>query len=69
MAIYPFMNVQTFSFEVCNFTHDFNNQQEAEAAWKLTTTVLRKTWHVNQIFELVLEQCVANYYRDNTIAK
>ena len=41
-------------------------QQEAEAAWKLTTTVLRKAWHVNQIFELVLEQCVANYYRDNT---
>ena len=31
-----------------------NNKQEAEAAWKLTTTVLRKTWHVNQIFELVL---------------
>ena len=45
------------------------NKQEAEAAWKLTTTVLRKTWYVNQIFELVLEQCVANYYRDNTIAK
>ena len=43
-----------------------NTKQEAEAAWKLTTTVLRKTWHVNQIFELVLEQCVANYYRDNT---
>ena len=46
-----------------------NLKQEAEAAWKLTTTVLRKTWHMNQIFELVLEQCVANYYRDNTIAK
>ena len=24
---------------------------------------------MNQIFELVLEQCVANYYGDNTIAK
>ena len=24
---------------------------------------------VNQIFELILEQCVANYYGDNTIAK
>ena len=42
------------------------NKQEAEAAWKLTT-ILRKTWHVNQIFELILEQCVANYYGDNTI--
>ena len=31
--------------------------------------LLRKTWHVNQIFELILEQCVANYYADNTIAK
>ena len=31
--------------------------------------LLRKTWHVNQIFELILEQCVANYYGDNTIAK
>ena len=31
--------------------------------------LLRKTWQVNQIFELILEQCVANYYRDNTIAK
>ena len=44
-------------------------QQEAESAWKLTTIVLRKTLHVNQIFELILEQCVANYYGDNTIAK
>ena len=25
--------------------------------------------HVNQIFELILEQCVANYYGDNAIAK
>ena len=24
--------------------------------------LLRKTWHVNQIFELILEQCIANYY-------
>ena len=31
--------------------------------------LLRKTCHVNQIFELILEQCVANYYGDNTIAK
>ena len=29
---------------------------------------LRKTWHMNQIFELILEQYVANY-EDNTIAK
>ena len=44
-------------------------KQEAEAAWKLTTTVIRKTWHVNQIFELILEQCVATYYGDNAIVK
>ena len=32
--------------------------------------LLRKTLHVNQIFELILDQqCVANYYGDNTIAK
>ena len=31
--------------------------------------LIRKTWHVNQIFELILEQCAANYYGDNTIAK
>ena len=31
--------------------------------------LIRKTWHVNQIFELILEQCVANYYGDNTIVK
>ena len=31
--------------------------------------LLRKTLHVNQIFELIIEQCVANYYGDNTIAK
>ena len=31
--------------------------------------LLRRTWQVNQIFELILEQCVANYYGDNTIAK
>ena len=31
--------------------------------------LLRKTLHVNQIFKLILEQCVANYYGDNTIAK
>ena len=40
----------------------FNNKQEAEEAWKLTTIK-------NQIFELILEQCIANYYGDNTIAK
>ena len=31
--------------------------------------LIRKTWHVNQIFELILEQWVANYYGDNTIVK
>ena len=31
----------------------------------LKTQLLRKTWHVNQIFELILEQCVANYYGNN----
>ena len=31
--------------------------------------LLRKTRHVNQILELILEQCVDNYYGDNTIAK
>ena len=47
-----------FSELVVNRSYYFIFKQEAEAAW-----------HVNQIFELVLEQCVANYYRDNTIAK
>ena len=42
-------------------------QQEAETAWKLQ--LLRRTWHMNQIFELNLEQFLANYYGDNTIAK
>ena len=37
--------------------------------WLENSQLLRKTWHVNQIFELILEQCVANYYGDNTIAK
>ena len=31
--------------------------------------LLRKIWHVNQIFELILEQRVPNYYGDMTIAK
>ena len=32
--------------------------------------LLRKTSHLNQISELILKQCVANYYyADNTIAK
>ena len=26
-------------------------------------------WHVNQSYEFILEQCVANYDGDNTIAK
>ena len=37
--------------------------------WLENSQLLRKTWHVNEIFELILEQCVANYYGDNTIAK
>ena len=44
-----------------------NNKQEAETLEY--SQLLRKTWHVNQTFELILEQCVANYYEDNTIAK
>ena len=42
-------------------------KQEAESAE--ISQLLRKTCHVNQIFELILEQCVANYYGDNTIPK
>ena len=46
----------------------FQIKQEAEAAWKLTI-IKKKLYTVNQIFELILEQCVANYYGDNTIGK
>ena len=42
-------------------------KQEAEELEN--SQLLRKTWHGNQIFELILEQRVANYYGDNTIAK
>ena len=31
--------------------------------------LIRKIWQVNQIFELIIEQGVANYYGDNTIVK
>ena len=48
-------------------TYLSNRKQEAEAAWKLK--LIRKIWQVNQIFELILEQGVANYYGDNTIVK
>ena len=40
-----------------------NKLKEAETLEN--SQLLRKTWHVNQIFELILEQCVANYYGDN----
>ena len=36
---------------------------------RLENSQLLRKRHVNQIFELILEQCVANYYVDNTIAK
>ena len=45
---------------------DVGNKNEQEAERLENSQLLRKTWHVNQIFELILEQCVANYYRDNT---
>ena len=37
--------------------------------WLENSQLLRNTWHVKQIFELILEQCVAHYYGDNTIVK
>ena len=45
------------------------NQQTTRSRSGLKTHNYSIEKHVNQIFELVLEQCVANYYRDNTIAE
>ena len=36
---------------------------------RLENSQLTRKTHVNKIFEFILEQCVANYYGDNTIAK
>ena len=48
---------------------NFNSNTNKKPKRLETSQLLRRTWQVNQIFELILEQCVANYYRDNTIAK
>ena len=44
------------------------SKRNKKPEWLENSQLLRKTGHVNQIFEL-LEQCVANYYGDNRIAK
>ena len=57
------------------FKITFNQKEQAnldinkKPKWLENSQLIRKTWHVNQIFEFILEQCVANYYGDNTIAK
>ena len=53
------VRVQLDSYLLRNF--QFKVKQEAEAAWN--SQLLRKTWHVNKFFELVLEQCTPNYWR------
>ena len=45
----------------------FNRKQEAEALEN--SQLLRQNLTCQSNFELILEQCVANYYGDNTIVK
>ena len=46
----------------------FNNNKKPKRLEN--SQLLKQNSHLNQIFELILKECVANYYYgDNTIAK
>ena len=70
----PIPNKKDYVLNICSQHSDINDSNFCQLLFLLAKhfwfqvffnkkpKLLRKNWHVHQIFELILEQCVANYY-------